>query len=172
MRSGSSTATRASTWKLRRGTNTNISGAGDLDFRYLYIPHVTNKWGLATGLEAFFPTASNDALGSGKTVLRPQLFAGFFGLFGKVRASSRPAYCICSTSPGTTIGASVNQWQMDIYFVWLLAQMKHWLIINPQPVYDVENDKEFMVVDAEFGFMVPQLPGASTWDPAWSRRGQ
>ncbi len=59
--------------------------------------------------------------------------------------------------------ASVNQWQMDIYFVWLLAQMKHWLIINPQPVLDVENDKEFMIVDVEFGFMIPQLPGASTW---------
>ena len=50
---------------------------------------------------------------------------------------------------------------MDIYFVWLMAQMKHWLIINPQPVWDVENDEQFMLVDVEFGYMVPNLPGAS-----------
>ena len=66
-----------------QGPNTNISGTGDLDFRYLYVPWVTNKHGLALGLEAYLPTASNPALGTGKTVLRPQAFLGFFGLLGK-----------------------------------------------------------------------------------------
>ncbi len=145
-----------------QGPNTNISGTGDLDFRYLYIPYVTNKWGLAAGLEAFFPTASNDALGDGKYVLRPQIFAGFFGLFGKASIFA-PGILYLFDVAGDDNRAPVNQWQMDIYFVWLLAQMKHWLIINPQPVWDVENNKEFMIVDAEFGFMIPQLPGASTW---------
>ncbi len=142
------------------GLNTNISGTGDLDFRYLYVPYVTNKWGLAGGLEAFFPTASNDALGSGKTVLRPQIFAGFFGLFGKASIFA-PGLLYLFDVAGDDNRAPVNQWQMDIYFVWLLAQMKHWLIINPQPVLDVENNKEFMIVDVEFGFMVPNLPGAA-----------
>ena len=142
-----------------QGQNTNISGAGDLDFRYLYIPHVTNKWGLAAGIEAFFPTATNDALGSGKTVLRPQLFAGFFGLFGK-NSIFAPGILYLFDVAGDDNRASVNQWQMDIYFVWLLAQKRHWLIINPAPVLDVENNKEFMIVDVEFGAMIPQLPGA------------
>ena len=142
------------------GSNSNISGTGDLDLRWLYVPHVTNKFGIATGLEAFFPTASNDALGDGKLVLRPQIFAGFFGLLGK-NSIFAPGILYLFDVAGDDDRASVNQWQMDIYFVWLLAQMKHWLIINPQPVLDVENDKEFMIVDLEFGFMVPQMPGAS-----------
>ena len=143
-----------------QGGNVNISGIGDLDLRYLTIPHVTNKFGIATGLEAFIPTASNDALGSGKLVLRPQVFAGFFGLFGKGSIFA-PGILYLFDVAGDDGRPSVNQWQMDIYFVWLLAQMKHWLIINPQPVLDVENDKEFMIVDVEFGLMIPQMPGAA-----------
>jgi len=141
------------------GANTNISGPGDFDFRYLYIPYVNNKLGFAGGLEAFFPTASNDALGDGKVVLRPQIFAGFFGLFGK-NSIFAPGILYLFDVAGDDGRASVNQWQMDIYFVWLLAEKRHWLIINPAPVLDVENSKEFMIVDVEFGAMIPQLPGA------------
>ena len=54
-----------------------------MDFRFLAVPYANNKWGIATGLEAFFPTATNDLLGTGKTSLRPQVFGGFFGLLGK-----------------------------------------------------------------------------------------
>jgi hypothetical protein len=114
------------------GQNTNISGIGDLDLRWLYIPYVTNKFGIAGGLEAFFPTATNDAL----------------YLFDVAGDDDR---------------ARVNQHQVDIYFVWLLAQMRHWLIINPQLIFDVENSKEFMIVDVEFGYMIPPLPGASIY---------
>ena len=144
------------------GPNTNISGIGDMDFRYLYIPYASNSFGSAVGLEAFVPTASNDALGGGKLVLRPQIFAGFFGLFGK-NSIFAPGILYLFDVAGDDDRASVNQWQMDIYFVWLLGNMKHWLIINPAPVLDVENSKEFMIVDVELGFMVPQLPGASVW---------
>ena len=142
------------------GENVGVSGTGDLAFRYLYIPHVTNKWGLAGGLEAFFPTASNDALGDGKLVLRPQIFAGFFGLLGK-NSIFAPGYLYLFDVAGDSDRAGVNQHQVDIYFVWLLAQMRHWLIINPQLIFDVENNKEFMIADVEFGFMIPSLPGAA-----------
>jgi hypothetical protein len=144
------------------GAPIGVAGTGDLDFRYLYIPYVTNKHGLALGLEAFFPTASNDALGDGKTVLRPQAFFGFFGLLGKASIFV-PGLLYLFDVGGDDARAPVNEWQMDIYFVWLLAQMKHWLIFNPQLVWDVENNEEFMIADLEFGFMIPQLPGASTW---------
>ena len=144
------------------GENVGVSGTGDLAFRYLYIPYVTNKWGLAGGLEAFFPTASNDALGDGKLVLRPQIFAGFFGLLGK-NSIFAPGYLYLFDVAGDDDRAGVNQHQVDIYFVWLLAQMRNWLIINPQLVFDVENSKEFMIVDVEFGYMIPPLPGASIY---------
>jgi hypothetical protein len=138
----------------------NISGMGDLDVRFLAVPHATNKWGVAAGLEAFFPTATNDLLGSGRYVLRPQVFTGFFGLLGKGSIFA-PGLLYVFDVGGDSNRDPVEQWQMDIYFVWLLAQQRNWLIINPQPVIDVANDKEFMIVDVEWGYTIPQLRGAS-----------
>jgi hypothetical protein len=139
---------------------TNISGIGDMDFRVLAVPYANNKWGIATGLEAFFPTATNDLLGTGKTSLRPQVFAGFFGLFGK-NSIFAPGYLYVFDVAGDADRASVEQHQFDIYFVWLLAQRRNWLIVNPAINLDVENDVNIYVIDVEWGWMIPQLPGAS-----------
>jgi len=138
----------------------NISGMGDLDFRFLAAPYVTNKWGIAAGLEAYFPTATNDLLGTGKYALRPQVFLGFFGLFGK-NSIFAPGYLYVFDVGGDDDRAPIRQHQFDIYFVWLLAQMRHWLIVNPQINLDQENDVNIYLVDVEFGYSIPQLPGAS-----------
>ena len=138
----------------------NISGMGDTDFRFLAAPYVTQKWGIAAGLEAYFPTATNDLLGTGKYSLRPQVFAGFFGLLGK-NSIFAPGLLYLFDVGGDSDRDPVEQWQMDIYFVWLLAQNRHWLIINPQPVLDVAKDTEFMIFDVEWGYTIPQLPGVS-----------
>ena len=138
----------------------NISGIGDTDFRFLAVPHATSKWGIAAGLEAFFPTATNDLLGTGKYVLRPQVFLGFFGLVGK-NSIFAPGYLYAFDVGGDSARAPVQQHQFDIYFVWLLAKMKHWLIFNPQINLDQENDLNIFVADLEFGYTIPQLPGTS-----------
>ena len=138
----------------------NISGMGDMDFRFLAIPYVTNKFAVAAGLEAYFPTATNELLGTGRYALRPQVFAGFFGLFGK-NSIFAPGYLYVFDVGGDSNRDEIEQHQLDIYFVWLLAQMRHWLIINPAAVFDVENDKNFWVVDVEWGYTIPQLRGAS-----------
>jgi len=139
---------------------TNISGMGDTDFRFLAIPHATQKWGIAAGLEAFFPTATNDLLGTGKFALRPQVFLGFFGLLGK-NSIFAPGYLYVFDVGGDSDRAPIDQHQIDIYFVWLLAQNRHWLIVNPQANFDRENDLDIYLVDLEFGYTIPQLPGAS-----------
>ena len=142
--------------------NTNISGGGDMDVRVLAIPHVSKKFGIATGLEAYFPTATNDLLGTGRTALVPQVFLGFFGLLGG-KSIFAPGYLYVADVGGDDHRSKVNQHKIDMYFVWLLANMKHWLIINPQAAFDVENDKEIFLVDVEFGFMIPNVPGSSTY---------
>jgi len=142
--------------------STNISGAGDMDVRFLAIPHVTQTFGIATGLEAYFPTATNDLLGSGRTALVPQIFFGFFGILGPASIFA-PGYLYVGDVGGDDHRAKVNQHKIDMYFVWLLAKMRHWLIINPQANFDVGNDKEIFLVDVEFGYMIPPLPGASTY---------
>ena len=138
----------------------NISGMGDMDFRFLAVPYVTENWGIATGLEFFVPTATNDLLGTGKLALRPQVFLGFFGLFGK-NSIFAPGYLYVFDVAGESARASIRQHQIDIYFVWLLAQMRHWLIVNPQMNFDVENDLNIYLIDVEWGYMIPPLPGAS-----------
>jgi hypothetical protein len=138
----------------------NISGMGDMDFRFLAIPYVTKKFGVAAGLEAYFPTATNELLGTGRYALRPQVFAGFFGLFGK-NSIFAPGYLYVFDVGGDSNRDEIEQHQLDIYFVWLLAQNRHWLIVNPAAVFDVENDKNFWVVDVEWGYTIPQLPGAA-----------
>ena len=138
----------------------HISGTGDMDIRFLAVPYATQKWGIAAGLEAFFPTGSNDLLGSGKVALRPQVFLGFFGLLGK-NSIFAPGYLYVFDVGGDSDRSSISQHQVDIYFVWLLAQMRHWLIVNPQMIFDVKNDLSIYIIDVEFGYMIPQLPGTS-----------
>ena len=142
--------------------NTNISGAGDMDLRLLAIPHVTQTFGIAAGVEAYIPTATNDLLGTGRTALVPQVFLGFFGILGGPSIFA-PGYLYVADVGGDDLRPKVEQHKIDMYFVWLLAKMKHWLIVNPQANFDVANDKEIFLVDVEFGFMIPPVPGSSTY---------
>ena len=136
--------------------NTTISGIGDFDARFLAVAHATKKFAIAPGLEAFFNTSSNDALGSGSTVLAPTIFFGFFGLIGKYSIFA-PGYQYRISVDGN----KVNQSVIDLYFVWMLAKGKNWVIVNPQPIFDHENNTEFMVVDVEWGFMIAKASGIS-----------
>jgi len=139
---------------------TNISGMGDMDFRFLAVPFANNKFGIAAGVEVFIPTATNDLLGTGKTSLRPQVFLGFFGLFGK-NSIFAPGYLYVFDVAGDPDRPSVRQHQIDMYFVWLLAESRHWLIVNPQMNFDTVKKTEIYIVDVEFGYSIPQLPGAA-----------
>ncbi len=136
--------------------NTTISGIGDFDARFMAIAHVTNKWGIAPGLEAFFNTASNDALGSGSTILAPVVFFGFFNLLGE-RSIFAPGYQYQFEVSGPNVSRSI----IDLYFVWILAKGKNWLIVNPQPIFDHHNEVTFAQVDVEWGFMIVPKSGIS-----------
>jgi hypothetical protein len=134
----------------------SISGFGDLDARFLWIPKVTKRLGLAVGLEAFFNTASSEYLGAGRTNLAPIVFVPIFNILGKGSIFA-PGYQYVFNVNGET----TNRSQIDLYFVWGLAKGKNWLIVNPQIVLDHQNSAEFMVVDAEWGFMIAPQSGIS-----------
>jgi len=138
------------------GTNTTTSGIGDFDARFMAIAFVNKKWGIAPGVEAFFNTASNDALGSGSNILAPMLFLGFFNALGK-RSIFAPGYQYQFNVDGNTVSRSI----LDLYFVWILAKGKNWVIINPQPVWDHINDVFLGQVDVEWGFMIVPKSGIS-----------
>jgi len=138
-----------------KGSSTT-SGIGDFDARFMAIAYANKKWGVAPGLEGFFNTASHDKLGSGSNILAPVVFVGFFNLLGK-RSIFAPGYQYQFNVDGNTVSRSI----IDIYFVWILAKGKNWLIFNPQPIIDHHNNVTFAQVDVEWGFMIVPKSGIS-----------
>jgi len=139
-------------------STSEVSGIGDFDARLLAIAYASKTFILAPGLEAFFDTASNDALGSGTTTLGPVVFGVFPGLLGG-RSLFAPGYQYIFDVGGG--GSNVSRSQIDLYFVWLLAKGKNWLIVDPQIVLDHETSKEFATVEVEWGFMIVPKSGIS-----------
>ena len=138
----------------------DVSGIGDFDARLLGIAYASKRFILAPGLEAFFDTASNDALGEGKTSLGPVVFGVFPGILGG-RSLFAPGYQYIFSVSGEDARPDISRSQIDLYFVWLLAQGKNWLIVNPQIFLDHENDKEAATIEAEWGFMIAPALGIS-----------
>jgi hypothetical protein len=107
-------------------------------------------------MEAFFNTASTDALGSGGTQLAPVVFLPLFNILGP-RSLFAPGYQYVFDVSGSTVSRS----QIDLYFVWILAGGRNWLLFDPQIILDHENSREFVTVDAEWGFMIVPQSGIS-----------
>jgi hypothetical protein len=140
--------------------SSSVSGIGDFDARLLAIAYSKGTLILAPGVEAFFNTASNDALGSGKDTLAPVVFAVFPGLLGG-RSLFAPGYQYVFDISGDDDRADISRSQIDLYFVWLLAGGKNWLLLDPQIILDHENEVEFATFDAEWGFMMVPKTGIS-----------
>jgi hypothetical protein len=140
----------------------SVSGIGDFDARLLYLPYIGQKTIIAVGLEGFFDTATNDALGSGKTSLGPTVIGVFPGLVGRGSLFA-PAYQYVFDVAGSDDRADISRSQLDLYFVWTLAAGKNWLIVDPQVIFDHENDKSPALVEAEWGFMIAPSIGVSGW---------
>jgi hypothetical protein len=137
-----------------------VSGIGDFDIRVINLAYTSKRLLIAAGLEAFFDTASNEALGAGTTSLGPQVFFAFPGILGP-GSLFVPGYQYVFDIAGD--GNKIRRSQIDIYFVWLLAQNKNWLIVDPQIIVDHENSIEVATIEVEFGYMIGPLPGASTY---------
>ena len=140
----------------------SVSGIGDLDARLLYLPYVGKKTILAVGLEAFFDTATNDVLGSGKTSLGPTVIGVFPGLVGRGSLFA-PAYQYVFDVAGSDDRADISRSQLDLYFVWALAGGKNWLIVDPQVIFDHERDTTPGLMEIEWGFMIAPKVGISGW---------
>jgi hypothetical protein len=137
-----------------------VSGIGDLDARLLGIEYASKRVVIAPGLEAFFDTASNDALGSGKNALGPVVFAVFPGILGG-RSLFAPGYQYVFDIGGDDNRSDISRSQIDLYFVWQVAKGKNWFILDPQIILDHENSKEAATIEAEWGFMIAPKQGIS-----------
>lgn len=134
------------------------SGLGDTDIRFLTVLHKEGLNAFAAAVEVFFDTASEDALGSGTTSLGPQAFyVRFFrGGFGPYKGGGLFA-------PGLQYKFSVDeddgrsdtdQILIDLNLLMMAEDKQSWFFTDPQIVIDRETDKEFVIVDLEFGWMM------------------
>jgi hypothetical protein len=139
---------------------TGVSGIGDIDARVLYMAYASRRIIIVPGLEAIFDTATNPALGNEANVLAPVLFAVFPGILGG-QSLFAPGYQYLFDISGDDV--TVSRSQIDLYFVWLLAKGKNWLIVDPQIVLDHENEQEPALVEVEWGYMIAPSVGASTY---------
>jgi hypothetical protein len=137
-------------------------GMGDTDMRFITVPilNMASKTALALGLEVFFDTASDDALGAGSTSLGPQVFfVKFFsrGLFA-------PGLQYIFSVDEDDGRAEVDQFLIDLNLLIMAKDKQSWFFTDPQIVFDNENDYEFAIVDLEYGWMMSKwidLPGHS-----------
>ena len=145
------------------GGTSEVSGIGDLDARLLGIAYASKNLVIVPGLEAFFDTASNDFVGSGKTSLGPVVFAVFPGLLGRGSLFA-PGYQYVFDIAGDDDRSDISRSQIDLYFVWMLAKGKNWLIVDPQFIIDHEDsDNNFGTIEAEWGFMIAPKQGISAY---------
>ena len=125
---------------------------GDWDMRFLTVfdLNMESKTAWAGGLEVFLDTADEDVLGAGSTSLGPQLFWVKFlptGLF----------------APGVQYKISVDEEEgrdevdqilIDLNYLKMATDKKSWFFTDPQLVFDNESEKEFAIVDLEWGWMM------------------
>jgi hypothetical protein len=140
--------------------SSEVSGIGDMDARVLNIPYSSKGVVIAAGLEGYFDTASNDALGAGTTSLAPQVFAVFPNLLGPGSLFA-PGYQYVFDVAGD--GPDVSRSQIDLYFVWMLAKGKNWLLVDPQILIDHKNSIETGTFEVEWGYMVVPKSGISIY---------
>lgn len=128
------------------------SGFGDMDMRFLTVPYLNmaKKMAVATGLEFFLDTASEDALGSGAWSLGPQVFFVKFLSRGLFAPALQYKFSVEEDSDRN----KVNQILIDLNYLFMAKDNQSWFFADPQIIFDFESDTEFMIVDFEFGAMM------------------
>jgi len=134
--------------------NNNIdeSGMGDTDIRFLTVPYLDmeSKTAFASGLEVFFDTATKDTLGSGSTALGPQVFYVKFLESGLFAPGIQYKFSVDEDNGRDEI----DQVLIDLNYLLMAKDKLSWFFTDPQIVIDNEADKEFVILDLEFGWMM------------------
>jgi hypothetical protein len=130
------------------------SGFGDVDIRIATVPYfnMEKKMGVFAGVEFFFDTASEDALGAGATSVAPFAFVAFFNPLGP-GSIIVPGYQHTISVNEATGRDKVNQGLIDLFIVKTFNENKYWGYVDPQIILDYEKNTEFMLLEIQGGMM-------------------
>jgi hypothetical protein len=133
-------------------------GFGDMDIRFMTVPHLSKKGAVALGVEFFLDTASEDALGSGATTVAPLVFLAYFNPIGK-GSILVPGYQHKFSIDEDKGRSDVHQGLIDLFLVKTWGGNQFWGFIDPQILLDYENDIEFMLLELQAGMMTDKYFG-------------
>ena len=152
------------------GLDVSESGLGDVDMRFLTVPYVNmaKRHAIAFGLEVFFDTADETVLGSGATSLGPQVFYVKFLPRGLFAPGLQYKFSVDEETiniGGTDFDRKVDQILIDLNYLRMGKDKQSWFFTDPQIIIDNERNREFSIVDLEWGWMMtkwkPDLKGHS-----------
>ncbi len=135
-------------------------GFGDTDLRFMTIPYM-KKFAVATGVEFFLDTASEDLLGSGANTIAPFVFFGIFNPLGK-GSIIVPGYQHLYSVDEDDGRDPVHQGLIDFFIVKTFKNNKYWAYVDPQILLDYEKHTEFMLLEIQAGMMTGPK-GQSVW---------
>jgi hypothetical protein len=140
-------------------------GFGDTDLRFMTIAYLTNKMGVAPGIELILPTATDPSLGSGAWTLAPFTFLALFNPLGpgSIFVPGYQHFISLDEDPGR---GRVNRGLIDLFLVKTFAENQYWAYIDPQVILDYENSNYFAQIELQAGAMLDKLLGTkghSVW---------
>ena len=136
----------------------NEFGLGDMDIRFMTVPYLSKKGGVAVGVEFFLDTASEDALGAGAWTMAPLVFLPIFNPIGK-GSILVPGYQHKISLDENDGRSQVHQGLIDLFLVKTFGGNQFWGFIDPQILLDYENDIQFMLLELQAGMMLDRYFG-------------
>jgi len=133
-------------------------GFGDLNLKLTYVPYFNRKlkFGLVTGVEFNFDTASKPVLGSRRNSIAPNVTFVTFPMKNTIFA---PTYKQTNSYSSGAGGSGINQGAFDFYFVRMFAKGRRFINVDPQLILSYETGKVGSVVETTFGFVLSQEKG-------------
>jgi hypothetical protein len=141
----------------------DVKGFGDTDIRFMTIPYMdANNFigALATGIEFFLPTATEDALGSGAFSAGPFVFLGILNPWGK-GSLIIPGYQQIFSMDREDGRSPVCQGLIDFFVVQTFGDGQFWAYIDPQILLDYYGHNYFMLLECQVGAMLDSLLGTT-----------
>ena len=115
------------------------TGLADVTVRYAQLLHLDRRKAFAASLGLIAPTATADALGTGKWMLEP---GASVILFLSRQWIVAPALKQTVSFAGESSRADVNSSVMDLYVVWRSSSLQQWVIVDPGVAWNWEKEDQ------------------------------
>lgn len=125
-----------------------VFGLGDVQTRLNYLPILKDLFAMQLRLDLYWPTATHEALGTGKLVAAPQVIVGYTLPGNTIIA---PAYQHSFSYAGNPNRPSIHKGDIDLYIVKRSKNTKSWIIVDPDFMIDYQNGTTAATIEIETG---------------------